>query len=251
MSNRYSLMAFIFLFIIICGCVKKEAEPELQKIELKLVEKFKIKVPEPSGLSFTHNGNALWTVSDETGKVYQITFEGEIINSIQIDGEDLEGITIYGDSLLAVVLERTREIVIVDTSGTEIKRVKLNLKGEPNAGPEGITFNSDNNRFYVVNEKNPRLLIELDENLVELNRKVLRFASDFSGIFYEQTEKVLWIISDESRLLAKCDLAGNLKAKTNIKVQQAEGVAVDYQNKKVYIVSDVSEELYIFEIESD
>jgi uncharacterized protein YjiK len=248
MPKGLLLTVVIFLLFIICGSVKKESEPNLEKIELCFVEKYKIKVPEPSGLSFTHSGNALWTVSDETGKVYQITFEGEIISSFQIDGEDLEGITIYGDSLLAVVLERTREIVIVDTSGNEIKRTKLNLKGEPNAGPEGITFNSDNNRFYVVNEKNPRLLIELDEDLIELNRKVLRFASDFSGIFYESNEKVLWIISDESKLIAKCDLEGNLKAKTNLKVQQAEGIAVDYDNKKLYVVSDLTEELFVFEI---
>lgn len=79
-------------------------------------------------------------MSDQNSKVYLIDSWGREVKSFKVDGEDLEGITVIDERTLAVVLEKTREVVILDTSGLELKRRKLNLKGELNSGLEGITY---------------------------------------------------------------------------------------------------------------
>jgi len=61
-----------------------------------------------------------------------------------------------------------------------------------------------------LNEKKPRLLITLDENLAELSRDTLNFSKDVSGIYYDTIDTTLWILSDESQSIYKTDLSGNV-----------------------------------------
>lgn len=100
-----------------------------------------INVPEPSGLALSYDGRYLWTVGDSDSKVHKLDLNGNVITSFKVNGEDLEGITVIDSINLAVILERTREIVVLDTSGKEIKRKKFDLKGKLNEGLEGICLN--------------------------------------------------------------------------------------------------------------
>ena len=150
---------------------------------------------------------------------------------------------------IAVVLERTREVVILDTSGNELKRSKLDLKGELNSGLEGITYNQQDKIFYVLNEKKPRLLLTLDENLKEISRDTLSFAKDLSGIFFDDIDSTLWIISDESQRIFKTDISGVLIEEFKIKVKQPEGITLNKARTKLYLVSDVTENLYVFDLD--
>ncbi|MCK7519097.1 MAG: SdiA-regulated domain-containing protein [Ignavibacteriales bacterium] len=110
----------------------------------------KIPVTEPSGLDLTFDEKGFWIVSDQNSKVYLIDSWGRVVKSFKVDGEDLEGITVIDDSTLAVVLERTREVVILDTSGLELKRRKLNLKGELNSWPGGNNLRSDREKVLHI-----------------------------------------------------------------------------------------------------
>ncbi len=65
----------------------------------------------------------------------------------------------------------------------------LNIKGKPNKGLEGITYNPQNNSFFVVNEKKPGLLLEIDSKGKTINKNELKFASDYSGLFFNQIRK--------------------------------------------------------------
>ncbi|MBE0570325.1 MAG: SdiA-regulated domain-containing protein, partial [Ignavibacteriaceae bacterium] len=82
--------------------------------------------------------------------VYLIDSWGRVVISFKINGEDLEGITVIDDSTLAVVLERTREVVILDTSGLELKRAKLDLEGELNNGLEGISYDPEEKKNLCI-----------------------------------------------------------------------------------------------------
>lgn len=212
------------------------------------VRTIKLKVPEPSGLDVTYNGDGFWTVSDENSTVYRLDPDGNILRSFKVKGVDLEGITVVDKNVIAVVLERTREVVILDTLGKEIKRKKLNLSGDLNSGPEGITYDRKQKRFYIVNEKSPGLLVELDRDLNELNKRELNLARDYSGIFYEVNKDVLWILSDESKKILITDKSGNLIEQYSIIIEQAEGIALAYDNDRLFIVSDKKEELYEYRI---
>lgn len=246
MSKKVYLFILFALFSFsLCKEVKREKSPEVLTYNLSEP----IPIPEPSGLDLSFNENGFWVVSDQNSKVYLIDSWGNEIKSFEVNGEDLEGITVVNDSTLAIVLERTREVVILDTSGNELKRATLNLGGELNSGLEGITYNPEKKIFYVLNEKNPRLLITLDENLIELKRDTIKFAKDFSGIFFDDNDNSLWILSDENQEIYKTDLAGKVIREFKIKVKQPEGIALNKDRTKLFLVSDVTGNLYVFDLE--
>lgn len=247
--KRYLTMLFsVSLILILLNSCQERNLPESNKIKFESVRTIKLQVLEPSGLDLTFNKKGFWTVSDENSTVYRLDMDGNILRSFKVKGIDLEGIATVKENTIAVVLERSREIVLLDTLGKEIKRGKLALKGELNSGMEGITYDGENQKFYVVNEKSPGLLIELDLDLKELNRTELTLAKDYSGIFYEKNEDVLWILSDESQKIMITDKSGNLIEEYKTKIVQAEGITLDYENNRCYIVSDNKEELYEYKI---
>jgi uncharacterized protein YjiK len=245
-----SKVIYLSIFILagfITFCSKDKKENTVKTLSFTIAEK--IPVPEPSGLALSFDEKGFWVVSDENSKVYLIDSWGRVIKSFKVDGEDLEGITVIDDSTLAIVLERTREVVIIDTSGKEINRAALNLKGELNSGLEGITYDPIEKKFCVLNEKNPRLLITLDENLAELRRDTLNFSKDVSGIYFDTIDTTLWILSDESQGIFKTDLFGNLIEEFKIKITQPEGITLNTARTKLYIVSDKTGSLYVFNLD--
>lgn len=109
---------------------------------------------------------------------------GKIVKSFKLDGEDLDGNTVIDDLKIAVILERTREVIILDTSGKEINRAKLDLNGKLNSGIEGICFNTSKNQFYFVNEKEPGLFFNTNLHFDIISKKEITFAKDYSDICY-------------------------------------------------------------------
>ena len=196
----------------------------------------------------SYDGNFFWSVGDNDSKVFKLDLNGKTISSFPLDGEDLEGITIIDSAKLAVILERTREVVVVDTSGKEINRKRFDLKGRLNEGLEGICYDSKTKNFYFLNEKRPGLLIKTDSTFKEIFRKELMFAKDYSDIFFSNDDNTLWILSDESKKIIQTDLNGNKILEFGINVEQPEGLVVDYKRKKIFIVSDKKEELYEFNL---
>lgn len=176
---------------------------------LKLLHKYKLKIHESSGLSLSFDNNRLWVVSDNNSRVYQISLKGKIKHSFKISQMDLEGITVVNSSMLAVVSEKSNTITLLDNKGKELRFAKLNLDKKSNSGVEGVAYNSKNGHFFIIKEKHQGLLLELGSNLKEISRVKLNFAKDYSGLFYDKINNRLWILSDENRLLAECDLKGN------------------------------------------
>jgi len=228
-----------------CNTNRQES-PITEKLSLQKMTP--IKVPEPSGLAFSYDRKYFWSVGDSDSKVHKLDLNGNVIASFVIDGEDLEGITVIDSTRLAVILERTREVVIVDTTGIEIKRKQFDLKGGLNEGLEGICFDVSTKEFYFLNEKDPGLLIKTDSSFNEIFRMELKLAKDYSDIFFSQDDNTLWILSDESKKIIHTDLNGNKIREYRINVEQPEGLVVDYKNKKVYVVCDNTEKLYEFNL---
>ena len=245
-----SKVIYLSIFIlagVVTFCTKDKNENTVKTLSFTIAEK--IPVPEPSGLALSSDERNFWVVSDENSKVYLIDSWGRVVKSFQVIGEDLEGIAVMNNSALAVVLERSREIVVLDTSGTEIKRAALELEGESNSGLEGITYDPAEKKFYILNEKKPRLLVTLDKNLSELKRDTLNFAKDVSGIYFDSSKKILWILSDESQRIFKTDLSGNPLEEFKIKVTQPEGITLNKAGTKLYLVSDKTSTLYVYNLQ--
>ena len=114
---------------------------------------------------------------------------------------------------------------------------------------EGITYDQNKKKFYLLNEKKPQLLITLDKNLFELKRDTINFSKDVSGIFFDDNDNTLWILSDESQRIYKTDLSGNPIEVFKIKITQPEGITINKMRTKLFIVSDKTENLYVFDLE--
>jgi len=245
-ANIIILFVVLVLVVIICNIDNLNNE----KTETVLIPKqiIELKVPEPSGLYFDKSNNTLWTVSDENSTIYNIDLEGEIINQIIVDGFDLEGITKTNDSTIVTILERERTVLFLDTNGVELKKVEINLPGEPNMGLEGVTYNSITTHLYIVNEKEPGLLLEIDKAGKVIKTTELDYATDYSGLDFCTSANELWIISDECKSVLQCSNDGALIKKYKVYIEQIEGVAIDHNSSLIYIVSDPLEKLYIFEL---
>ena len=242
-------MKIVLFFSVISTFVFIHCNQKSQPTKAKLtyIGPYAISVPEPSGLDLTYEEDGFWTVSDETSTIYKLDAEGNVVKTLKVKGIDFEGITVIDDTTLAIVLERAREVVVLSTSGNEINRVKLPFKGEANSGLEGITYNPNNGHFYILNEKKPSLLIELNEKFEVLNVDTLKFSKDVSGIYLDVEKNVLWILSDENQLIIKTDLRGKVIEKVKISIVQPEGITIDKRGKRLYVVSDNTETLYVFE----
>lgn len=246
-KNYASILVLVLLTLFHYKCnTNKQESPVIENLILQKVTP--IYVPEPSGLALSYDDRYLWSVGDSDSKVHKLDLNGNVITSFKVNGEDLEGITVIDSINLAVILERTREIVVLDTSGKEINRKKLDLKGKLNEGLEGICFNNKTKDFYLLNEKQPGLLIKTDSSFKVLFRKNLKLAKDYSDIFFSNLDYTLWILSDESKKIIQTDLNGNKIKEYQIKVEQPEGLVVDYKNKRIFIVSDKKEELYEYKL---
>jgi len=259
---------------------------------LTFLDRFKIEdddeyVAEPSGLALSQEGNALWTVSDDRTEVFKISFEGNPLgrHSFEIDEKDLEGITVDPTAgALVVVKEKSNEILKVNLTSEEVvsrhalsdmagfSGIEQHFSGDfENKGLEGITFNQDTGTFFLLKEREPGLMIEISEDLSSiLGAQILDATSgfidddidaaeiDFSGIQYDQSRSLFWIISDEAKRLFLYDLnldrvlqsAALSFAKDGEfrEIEQAEGVAVDPRSHRLYVVSDEEGQLYVFDL---
>ncbi len=242
MKNTANIIIIILSFCLF-GCNQKSTT------KTNLLKTVKLEVPEPSGLAFSADLKTLWTVSDENSTAYNLNTDGKILKSIKLNGFDLEGITVLNDSILVVIFERTREVAIVDTSGREIKRHKLDIPGNDNKGIEGIAFNPADNHFFIIKEKDPCLLLEYDFDFNLLKEDTLKFSSDVSGLFYDEANNYLWILSDENSSVNIIDMQREVQQKIYFNLSQPEGIAYNADEKLLYVVSDSEDEMYVFLVE--
>ncbi|MBD3170166.1 MAG: hypothetical protein GF307_11830, partial [candidate division Zixibacteria bacterium] len=87
-----------------------------------------------------------------------------------------------------------------------------------------------------------------DEQLSVIGQYALNFSADVSGLCYDVSNNCLWIVSDQSRLLAKCRRDGQLIKSYPLQIEKAEGVAFNSANSVIYIVSDEEEKLFVYSI---
>ncbi len=215
---------------------------------LVLTDSFSLDLSSPSGLTFSSDSQSLWTLSDKPGGlIYNITFNGEIVTSLSYSGADLEGITRdNADNTFWIVEESSGELVHLDSTGLEMERVFVSGSNEGSGGLEGIALNKTNNHIYLLKEKDPGVLIELDHEFNILQYQRLFMANDFSGISYDQTTNQLWIVSDQDKTVFRCDTTGSVIKSYSIQHEKMEGIAVDMENKRIFFVNDANDKLYLY-----
>ena len=265
---------------------------KFQGFSLTYLDNFKIEntaegLSEPSGLTLSHSKNALWTISDDTKKIFKLGLDGDLKKdkSFKILDKGLEGITLdpTGEFLLAVK-EDNNEIVKIDVDRQElVDRQRLcTMAGyeavahyftdsNANKGLEGITWNKSTETIFLLKEGVPGLLVEVlsdlktiqshqllnDENGFcdsELSTEDL----DFSDLCYDESRDKFWIISDKAKRLFLYDWQENKVLQSSKlgygkngkyrEIEKAEGIAINPNANHLYVVSDKEARLYIFDI---
>lgn len=232
------------LLFVLFSCKKEDPANENK---LTLITQWPINIPETSGLSNFHDGTFL-TISDSLSKVYQINSSGKILKSLEYEGKNTEGIAYDPVAReIFVVEEKTNEVVQLDTNGLEVNRFSVPLNNQlEKHGLEGISYNPSNDHLYVVSEKLPSILFEIAKDGTVIESHELNFATDYSSVFYDPNQNLLWILSDESETLTQATLQGSPIKTYNTGVKKGEGVVVDSKNSRIYIVTDSNSSIYTF-----
>jgi len=235
----------VFLF----ACKADPPKTEIPQGTLQLIGSFDLALPQPSGLAFGPGKNSLLTVSDNTNKIYELSLNGQIERTLAFTGSDLEGVSYNpSDSIIVVVEEGNRKVIFVDyLSGLKVQEYTIDIEGNSiNNGLEGISYRADHSDFYIVNEKDPRKLIVWNPVDGIIKAQYLTAAADFSGVFVDIANTGLWLLSDESASLLKCDYQANVLIRFSLERQKYEGIAIDAS--RVYLVNDATAKLNSYQI---
>jgi uncharacterized protein YjiK len=238
---------------------------------------------EPSGLTLARDGT-LWTVSDDTRRLFHIDPQGALLGKIDIGNRGLEGITVDAAGHLWAVDEDSGKILHYDPeTGEEILEQKVEdvdgfcavekwFEGNGNNGLEGIAFDPVRSEFLLLKESEPGLLIAVSDQMdrivsVDLLDRTHGFSDndradrklDFSGIGYDSLRDLFWIVSDEARRVYLFDRRRGravasfplLLEDEHREVKKAEGIALDSTGTRLFVVSDKDARLYVYRVESE
>ncbi|MCK5907995.1 MAG: SdiA-regulated domain-containing protein [Flavobacteriales bacterium] len=231
-----SVVGFSFIVSCIPGSFEVDNSMILEKYSL-------LPIYEPSGLSYSADRKDFYTVSDR-GELYKINTSGSILKTLPYTDDDFEGVTVNpSTSNIYVVKERTGELVKLNSKGVVISTT--NIIGESgNNGLEGLTYDAKRDRFYMLKEKNKGLLITFSFKDGVISKKQLSFATDYSGLFYNQATDNLWIVSQESRTITKCTVSGKKISDLKLPIYSMEGIVVNDEETEAFVVSDKDNAIY-------
>jgi uncharacterized protein YjiK len=222
------------------------ATPDIPQKTLTLIADIRLPFSEPSGIAWSDRLRKLWIVSGGDQHIYMLNTHGIVEKRLRFTGTDLEGITFDArDSTLWVIDEATKVITHLNLEGDILDQKRLKYSSYRNKGPEGIAIGR-NHCLYILNERNPSVLFELDSSFSIVRSYQLNFARDYSDVVYDDTSGVFLILSDESKALFEWNPAGGVTAKYVLPFTSNEGIAFDRKRGIVFIVNDKKARLYFY-----
>jgi uncharacterized protein YjiK len=251
MKNIFSI-SILLLYSILLGSINvsceknNSSETNYPEKELQLISEIDLPFTEPSGLAFSEAMQKMWIVSGGDQHIYMLDTSGNVQKKLAYTGVDLEGIAFdVTDSTLWVVDEATKEIVHLDLDGNVLFHKEELYPSTTNKGPEGITIDR-NHTVYIVNERNPSMVFELDSTYTIARSYSLDFALDYSDISYNPVSDTFWILSDESNAFFSWSKKHGVIFKYPLINSKNEGIAFDQKRNAFYIVNDATAKLYFY-----
>ena len=235
-------MVLITLLSLAATCIKSHSN------NLTKIGQYDLTMPEPSGLALDPDGQHLWIVSDNKGQVYKTNLVGQVVDKVDIKSSDFEGVAISSDGQTLFLLDESKnEIVFYNLEGDKLEHIDIDTDVSKKSGPEGLDIDQRTGNFIVVNEKNPRLFIELTKSGEIIRQQEVTPLSDLSAVAINSQNKEVWLLSDQDQKLIRINSEYQVVDEYLIDIEQMEGLAIDFKSKRIYIVSDAEEELHIFD----
>ncbi|MFZ7093934.1 SdiA-regulated domain-containing protein [Primorskyibacter sp. 2E233] len=279
------------LAALFCAAAPGFAGPDTpERVVLRFIQSHKIAdkehdFTEVSGLALAQEGG-FWSVSDDTARVFRLDDKGKVRKKASLPSEPgLEGVSPdpAGGRIL-VVREDTSEILALAEDGIVTRHSIQEMDGaadlamyfsasDANDGLEGITVDPATGTVFVLKERTPRLLIEIEPDLSRVRRIVpltetAGFASDqadddhldVSGLEWDASRQALWITSDTGKAIFLFSLSTlqargwalvrEDKGKTR-RVSNAEGVALGVDGQTIFVVTDDGNDSRLLEYRID
>jgi uncharacterized protein YjiK len=221
-----------------------------------------------SGLTYDETRDQLWAVINGPEELLALSKDGELLARYPLNGfSDVEGVTYLGDNLLLLAEERDQALVVVEIPAQagplfreDYRALTIGIDLGGNQGFEGVGYDRERDRLFVVKEHSPRKLYEIrglkasvqgNFNLQVIDRQAWIdhkvFATDFSSVHYDEQTGHLALLSDESQVMIELDAQdGKLISFRSLfsgfaglqqSVPQGEGLTLDDQGN-LYLVSE-------------
>src|SRR5690554_241288 len=122
-----------------------------------------------SGLTFNLHTGTLFGVINAPAAIIELDTEGRLLRKLKLHGvEDAEGITHVQDNIFVVSDERSHMLYRVeidpDAESVDVRhasRMRIALDQVKNRGFEGVSWDEDKQRLFVVKEKAPLRVLEI------------------------------------------------------------------------------------------
>jgi uncharacterized protein YjiK len=212
-----------------------------------------------SGLAYNPATKTLWAVLNAPETLLELGTDGKVLRTIELRGFlDTEDVAVLPGGRIAVVEEGRATIChfpLPKADATAVDRnpaavIKVQDSSMGNTGLEGIAYDAANRRFYVVKEKQPAAIYEVQlgppgEGIAKAKVKELwKFGPetidlrDVSACAFDAKTGNLMVLSHESHCLVECTTAGKEISRLDLsQIPQPEGIAMD-ENRRIYIVSE-------------
>ena len=213
------------------------------------------------GLKFVVVNNPPKLIKFSTTTPSELHTEFELVNFV-----DTEGVLALSETLVAIAEEDIKAINIcsVPTSSSASAQIfkedcntivlQPHFENVHNKGIEGLSYNPNVNKFYAVQEKKPMRVLLVDPNKTGDNTVDL-FANwdykmkasglkDLAAIHYDNFTDTLLLLSEESQVLARTTLEGEIVDKLDLRpfgLSQPEGVSAT--RERLVIVGEPAEYL--------
>lgn len=221
-----------------------------------------------SGLTFNTETGTLFTVINRPPQIAELTTEGRLLRILELEGaKDPEGITYVKDDTYVISDEHSHTMYWVrirpDTTRVSVEgksSLGLSIDTVHNSSFEGVSWDSAQNRLFMVKEKLPlRVLVvsgldaanesrgfNIDISEWKSSRAASLFMSDLSSLTLHEPTGHLLLLSEESALVVEYAADGQPVSMMPLwrglhglahKVPQPEGLAVG-PDGAIYVLSE-------------
>lgn len=215
-----------------------------------------------SGITYNELSDTLFLITNSPRNIYELDKNGEVLRKIELKGfRDTEDLTHIKDNMFAILDEELSAFYIVnifdDTKevsiNNSIKQYSFDVRNFENFGLEGISYDIQEDEFYIVNERNPKKIVLIkglmnnSEIEVNIKNKLLdnnTYLGDFSAIHFDSIKRAFYILSQESTLLGRVDDKKDFSKYLDLnnneissKMVNPEGVTKDNEGN-IYIVGE-------------